>query len=142
MILDENQLKLRAEELALEAKIGDVFFLEGDLGAGKTTFARAFVQALIPEQSVKSPTYTLVESYQAPEFMVHHMDLYRLADGEELEMLGFRDLIEGSVLLIEWPEKADGFLPTFTKIIKLDYHPEGRVMEEISCAESNSSRSS
>lgn len=135
MILDENQLVQRAAQMAAQAKAGDVIFLEGELGAGKTTFARAFIQALGVNQSVKSPTYTLIESYPLGLFDVHHMDLYRLADGDELEMLGFRDLIENAILIIEWPQNAEGYLPQPTHIIKLKYHPDGRELEEVACVE-------
>jgi tRNA threonylcarbamoyladenosine biosynthesis protein TsaE len=86
--------------------------LQGTLGAGKTTFARAFIQALVPDARVKSPTYTYVESYHNEAFALHHFDLYRLSSGEELEDMGIRDYFDQpGVLLVEWYEKAQGVLP-------------------------------
>ena len=91
---------------------GTTVFLEGDLGAGKTTLVRGVLRGLGYSGSVKSPTYTLVESYQPKEISVHHLDLYRLADPEELDYLGITDLCDGkSILLIEWPDKGEGMLP-------------------------------
>ena len=91
---------------------GTTVFLEGDLGAGKTTLVRGVLRGLGYSGSVKSPTYTLVESYQPEGISVHHLDLYRLADPEELDYLGITDLCDGqSILLIEWPDKGEGMLP-------------------------------
>lgn len=86
--------------------------LEGDLGAGKTAFSQGFIQALLPNVRVKSPTFSLIESYQLENFSVHHLDLYRLQDPEELEYLGLRDLFWHSVCLIEWASRGEGWLPS------------------------------
>ena len=89
-----------------------VVYLTGDLGAGKTTFARGFLHALGITGPIHSPTYTLLETYEAAAATVVHLDLYRLRDTAELEPLGLRDLaVAGHVWLIEWPERGDGGLP-------------------------------
>lgn len=83
--------------------------LQGDLGAGKTTFARGFLAALGVDGPVRSPTYTLVESYPVAGRTVHHLDWYRLAGEDDLDSLGFRDLLgPGQWVLAEWPERAPG----------------------------------
>ena len=102
-------------------------FLEGELGAGKTTFARGFLRGLGHTGRVPSPTYTLVEPYEAGGQQIWHLDLYRLADGAELEYLGISEMgAPGSVLLIEWPERGSGYLPASDLRIKLKVKSNGR----------------
>lgn len=108
---DEAGTHAFAARLARALRAGDVVHLRGDLGAGKTSFARGVVQALLPGARVKSPTYTLVERYDAPELRVLHLDLYRLGDPAELEFLAIREELGGAALLVEWPERAAGALP-------------------------------
>ncbi len=104
---------------------GLVVYLKGDLGAGKSFFSRAFIQSFLPEQKVKSPTYTIVESYNASNVTIHHFDLYRLCDPEELEYLAIRDLLMGSfVALVEWPQKGEPIFPDADVVIELQ-HPQG-----------------
>ncbi|BBP43843.1 tRNA (adenosine(37)-N6)-threonylcarbamoyltransferase complex ATPase subunit type 1 TsaE [Thiosulfativibrio zosterae] len=101
---------------------GLVIFLEGDLGAGKSYLSRAFIQSYLPNQKVKSPTYTLVESYLTPLGTIVHFDLYRLCDPEELEFLALRDLLSGAyIALIEWPSKGAGQLPEADMVVELTH---------------------
>lgn len=105
-----------------------VVYLIGDLGAGKTSIVRGLLRGLGVEGPVKSPTYTLIESYPVGEGRwVHHLDLYRLADAGELEWLGVRDLFgAGSLVLIEWPERGAGELPPPDLTLTLAIEGDGR----------------
>ena len=101
-------------------------WLQGDLGAGKTTFARGVLRGLGFEGRVKSPTYTLVELYPLSLFNLYHFDLYRITDQNEWEDAGFREYFNtGSVCLVEWPEKAGDVLPAPDMEIRLEFVGEG-----------------
>jgi len=89
-----------------------VIYLSGELGAGKTTFVSGLLRAMGVTGAVRSPTYTLIEPYDLGERAIYHLDLYRLSDARDLEMLALRDLLQpGSVLLVEWAERGAGVLP-------------------------------
>ncbi len=120
MRLDEAQLQSVARALAATIGDGAIVHLSGDLGAGKTTFARAMAQALGVGERVKSPTYSLVESYATAAHAIHHLDLYRIGDPGELEWLGLADLTAaGTVMLIEWPQRGGDALPAADLLVHL-----------------------
>lgn len=102
-----------AERLAPGLKAGDVIALRGGLGAGKTTFARALISALMGQETeVPSPTYTLVQTYEGPDFPIFHFDLYRLDHPDEVYELGW-DTTQDGLALIEWPDRAGSHLPAW-----------------------------
>lgn len=106
---------------------GGVITLSGNLGAGKTTLVRGALESLGVTSGVRSPTYTLIEYYELQPLSIAHLDLYRLADGEELEYLGYRDYLNSSTIcLIEWPERALGYLDTVGLEVSIDYDIDGR----------------
>lgn len=109
-----------AQRLAPLLKAGDVLALQGGLGAGKTTFARALISALMGQDTeVPSPTYTLVQTYDGPEFPIFHFDLYRLEDPSEVLELGW-DETQYGLALIEWPDRAGSHLPTWRLDLTLE----------------------
>ncbi len=128
------QLNTEAETLALGAAVAKplslpcVIHLVGDLGSGKTTFARGFINALGYEDRVTSPTFSLVESYELDNLMVYHFDLYRLKDSQELEFIGIRDVVSepSTAILIEWPERGGVSTPPADLVIKLVHHEDRR----------------
>lgn len=109
------------------ANLGAVLYLQGELGAGKTTCVRSLLRALGVTRAVRSPTYTLVETYTADALTCIHVDLYRLSGAGEAEGLGLRDLAgPGSLFLIEWPEKGGAAVPQPDLDLRLDYQGDGR----------------
>ena len=117
-------------QLAAACPSRSIIHLTGDLGTGKTTLVRGFLQALGHPGTVKSPTYTLVEPYQIGKHFIYHFDLYRLSHPEELEYLGIRDYLEENVIcLIEWPERGGYITPPADLEIQLSHHVDGRQLE-------------
>lgn len=129
ILADEAATQGIAQVLATGVEGGLVMYLHGDLGAGKTTFARAFLRALGVGERVKSPTYSLVESYEFPGHVAWHLDLYRIADPGELEWLGLDALSdEAALVLVEWPERGAGALPAADVHLRLAHDGEGRTL--------------
>lgn len=110
--LSQQDLITLAKPLAGVLRRGDVVALWGDLGVGKTTFARVLVQALVGEGiNVPSPTFTLVQIYDSPRSEIWHCDLYRLKDADEVFELGLEDAFHEAICLVEWPERLGDLLP-------------------------------
>ena len=105
---------------------GDAVALCGDLGAGKTTLARAILTSLGVGEHVPSPTFTLVQNYPTPGLSISHYDLYRLKNAGEMEELGLDEALEFGAALIEWPERAGGYLPPDRLTVELSAHQDGR----------------
>ncbi len=125
--VDEAALTSFARSLAPAVAEGGTIYLAGELGAGKTTFARALLGALGVGVRVKSPTYSLIESYVAEGLAIHHLDLYRIVAADEVEWLGLRDLAVGRHLwLIEWPERAAAALPAPDMVVNMAHADHGR----------------
>lgn len=108
------------ERIAERLATGDAIAIEGDLGAGKTTLARAILRALGITDAIPSPTFTLVQHYEAAKIPVSHYDLYRIEKPEEIEELGLDEALTNGAALIEWPERAGDRLPSDTLHIRLD----------------------
>ena len=106
-----------------------VIFLEGELGAGKTTLVRGILRGFGWAGTVKSPTYTILEPYELPQQNLYHFDLYRLADAEELEYLGLRELLGEGLLFFEWPERGEALLPPADITVNIQHEKSGRVLK-------------
>jgi tRNA threonylcarbamoyladenosine biosynthesis protein TsaE len=124
-LADEAATAALARRLAPHLKPGDVVALRGDLGAGKTSFARALIRALSgadgAEREVPSPTFTLVQSYDTPAGRLHHFDLYRVQSPDELTEIGWDEALADGIVLVEWPERAGSLLPRYRLDIALAF---------------------
>lgn len=110
-----------AVNLGLDAGAGDVFCLIGDLGVGKTLFSQGFAKGLGIEDNVNSPTFTIVQEYEDGRLPLYHFDVYRIADPEEMEEVGFHDMVYGDgVCLIEWADMIADILPEHYKRILIE----------------------
>ena len=125
---DEAATARLGQDLALALRPGDAVALSGDLGAGKTSLARALIRAMAgdPALEVPSPTFTLVQVYEL-RLPIHHFDLYRLSSPDELDELGLDEALAGGAALIEWPERAGGRLPPGALHVELVHHGDGRL---------------
>ena len=136
----EQDTSALAAKFALIARKGDVFALYGTLGMGKSVFARAFIKALTSADEVPSPTFTLLQSYDAKDFVINHFDLYRLKSPDEVFELGFEDAVYDGVCLIEWPEKAGVWLPKNIFKITITAADDSRVITVETASEDQSKR--
>jgi tRNA threonylcarbamoyl adenosine modification protein YjeE len=125
-LADEAATRRLAVDIAAALEPGDLLTLSGDLGAGKTAFARALIRHLAGDDNaeVPSPTFTLMQSYDLPRFPLAHADLYRLSGPSELAELGFDDIPDKAVVLLEWPDRADGALPADRFDLALTLSPQ------------------
>jgi len=119
-LADETATRALGAALAPVLRGGDILRLEGDLGAGKSTLARGLIAALTGARDAPSPTFTLVETYDGPDFALWHFDLYRLEAPEDVWELGLEDALDGGLALIEWPERIAGLLPDGALTVQLE----------------------
>ena len=127
---NETETTEIGSKLASCLKGGEVIYLKGELGTGKTTLVRGVLNRLGHTGNVKSPTYTIVEPYLIDSHVIYHFDLYRLDDPEELESLGIRDYCDGqSICFFEWPEKGGNLLPNADINLELTYFESTREVE-------------
>lgn len=126
-LADEVATTALGAALAGQIRAGEAICLNGPLGAGKSTLARAMVRALTrPDEEVPSPTFTLIQTYDGPDFPIAHFDLYRLSDPDEAYEIGLDEALEDGVAIIEWPERLEGRLPADRLDIDITLEGEAR----------------
>ena len=121
----ESDTENLARALAEISHVGDVWALFGTLGMGKSVLSRAFVKKLTDASEVPSPTFTLVQTYSAPDFEIYHYDLYRLKSPEEIWELNIEEAVYTGVCLIEWPDKMGAYLPKNIFKVSIVAQPSG-----------------
>lgn len=124
---EEDTARL-GKNLAQIAQVGDIFALFGTLGMGKSVLSRAFIQGYMGEVDVPSPTFTLLQTYEAPDFEIYHFDLYRLKHPDEIFEIGMEEAMYNGVCLIEWPEKMGGYLPKRAIKVTFSQEKDGRMI--------------
>jgi tRNA threonylcarbamoyladenosine biosynthesis protein TsaE len=134
-LADEQATTALAQCLAPCLGPGDVVALRGDLGAGKTSFARALIRALSgpddAEREVPSPTFTLVQTYDTPVGRIHHFDLYRIQFPDDLTEIGWDEALADGIVLVEWPERAGSLLPSNRLDVTLEFGADGEARRAI-----------
>jgi tRNA threonylcarbamoyladenosine biosynthesis protein TsaE len=124
---DEYAMRELGRSWSGQIEVNDVLFFQGELGAGKTTLVRGILEGFGFLGNVVSPTYTLVEPYSVAGRTIYHFDLFRMESPQELEYIGFRDMIgEESISLVEWPERGNGVLPAADHEISISYSVTGK----------------
>ena len=127
-LADADATEALGAALALDLRPGDAICLYGPLGAGKTTLARGLIRTLTgPDEEVPSPTFTLVQRYNGPDFPISHFDLYRLEQAGEADELGLDEALEDGAVLIEWPQRLGGRLPPDRLDVEIAFDAEGRL---------------
>lgn len=129
VVSSPGEMELFAARCARSMRSGFRLYLQGELGAGKTTFVRGLLRALDYQGIVKSPTYTLVEDYHAASYRIFHFDLYRLATPAELVDIGYRDYFDDqNICLVEWPERGEECLPDPDLLINIGIDQTRRIV--------------
>ncbi|HNQ91671.1 MAG TPA: tRNA (adenosine(37)-N6)-threonylcarbamoyltransferase complex ATPase subunit type 1 TsaE [Alphaproteobacteria bacterium] len=133
VFLTEEETIRFAADFTRKLKPRDVVLLRGDLGAGKSVFARSVIRALSdnPELEVPSPTFTLVQTYDTSGGEVWHFDLYRLKDADEIFELGWEDALAGGIVLVEWPERLGPYVPENAREVNITIQTDGAREVEI-----------
>lgn len=125
-VASEDEMILLGRKIAASLKPYDVIIMIGDLGAGKTFLTRAIIRAICGENTiVASPTFNILQIYNAPRYAIYHYDLYRLKSQDEIYELGIEDALNGNITIIEWPEIIENILPTSKITIKITCDDKG-----------------